>query len=99
MLVAELQLYEAHVVAVFRLQVGRIGAAKRLQVQTGREAEFVDQVMHPLPEVACGHQSTFLGGEQVSDRLAVAGKSTFDPVSDCLGGLVEHGQHRALFGW
>lgn len=73
MLVAEPQLHEADVVGVFDLQIGRIGPAKRMQVQPGGEAEFVDEVAHALSQIAFGHQPALLGGKQVVDGLAVTG--------------------------
>jgi hypothetical protein len=55
------------------LQIGRIGPAKRMQVQPGGEAEFVDEVAHALSQIAFGHQPALLGGKQVVDGLAVTG--------------------------
>ena len=97
MLVAELELDEADVVAVLDLQVGRIRAAKRVKVQTRWKAEFVDEIAHSLPQIAVGHQSAFLGGEQVVDWFPVAGEAALDPVSDSFSGPVEDSEHRALF--
>jgi hypothetical protein len=98
MLVAKLELHETDVVAVFDLQVGRIGTAKRMQVQPGREPEFVDEGAHALPQIALGHQPALLGGEHVVDGPAVAGKSALGPVREGFSGPVEYGQHGALFG-
>lgn len=96
--VAREKLYEADVVAVLDLQVGGVGAAERVQVQTRREAEFIDERPHSLPEVARRDHAALFGREQGVDRMAVPGQSAPAPVGECLRSPVEHRQHGPLLG-
>jgi len=63
-----------------------LGAAEQAERNAQQVSLFggVDEVAHALPQIALWHQPALLGGEQVVDGPAVAGKSALGPIRDRL---------------
>lgn len=67
--VAELELDEGDIEVVAGDQLGRIRAAEGMQVESGRETEFVDEGPQPADQVRGTDQGAATGGEAVGDRV------------------------------
>jgi len=78
-------------------EVGDVGAAQGVHVQSLVLAQLVAVAAEPGTEGGCGHQRAALGREQVQ-AAAGQGEPAADPVADDLARPVEDGQHRASLG-
>lgn len=75
-------------------EVGDVRAAKRMQIQSGRQIQFVAVAPEAAQQGGLSDQAAALAGEQVNAvvdiRLAVG-----EPVGDDFGCPVEHREHGA----